>query len=228
MKDKGSLPLESYALDHALLLWVRKLICFPILVCPEPVLANRRCPHAAALGEETAVVFPRVCPEPVLGKHDRFHSTQNTALFSSLLSSCIIIIIYIYIYIYIYIITRRVTSMRRRSASNGACSGQYGCKTAETSVSGSARKSQTRLRDTPRFKFQAVLARAQPFLSRSVEKRGDQSRFKSLGLYINVILVAGVGTFRHTSAVLMASRHALSPRCETKTMFSVPIYILNC
>jgi hypothetical protein len=26
MKDKGSLPLESYALDHALLLWVRKLI----------------------------------------------------------------------------------------------------------------------------------------------------------------------------------------------------------
>ena len=60
MKDKGSLPLESYALDHALLLWVRKLICFPILVCPEPVL----------------------------GKHDRFHSTQNTALFSSLFSSC--------------------------------------------------------------------------------------------------------------------------------------------
>jgi hypothetical protein len=112
--------------------------------------------------------------------------------------------------------------MRRRSASNGACSGQYGCKTAETSVSGSARKSQTRLRDTPRFKFQAVLPRTQPFLSRSVEKRGDQSRFKSLGLYINVILVAGVGTFRHTSAVLMASRHALSPRCETKTMFSAP------
>jgi hypothetical protein len=29
------------------------------------------------------------------------------------------------------------------------------------------------------FKFQAVLARIQPFLSRSVEKRGDQSRFKS-------------------------------------------------
>jgi hypothetical protein len=28
------------------------------------------------------------------------------------------------------------------------------------------------------FKFQAVLARTQPFLSRSVEKRGDQSRFK--------------------------------------------------
>ena len=36
------------------------------------------------------------------------------------------------------------------------------------------------------FKFQAVLAPIQPFLSRSVEKRGDQSRFKSLGLYINV------------------------------------------
>jgi hypothetical protein len=28
------------------------------------------------------------------------------------------------------------------------------------------------------FKFRAVLARTQPFLSRSVEKRGDQSRFK--------------------------------------------------
>jgi hypothetical protein len=35
------------------------------------------------------------------------------------------------------------------------------------------------------FKFQAVLARIQPFLSRSVENRGDQSRFKSLGLYTN-------------------------------------------
>jgi hypothetical protein len=29
------------------------------------------------------------------------------------------------------------------------------------------------------FNFQAGLARTQPFLSRSVEKRGDQSRFKS-------------------------------------------------
>jgi hypothetical protein len=28
------------------------------------------------------------------------------------------------------------------------------------------------------FKFRAVLARTQPFLSRSVEKRGDQTRFK--------------------------------------------------
>jgi hypothetical protein len=45
-------------------------------------------------------------------------------------------------------------------------------------LSGSARKSQKRFRDTPRFKFQAVLARTQPFLSRSVEKWGDQSRFK--------------------------------------------------
>ena len=45
-------------------------------------------------------------------------------------------------------------------------------------LSGSARKSQKRFRDTPRFKFQAVLARTQPFLSRSVEKRGDQTRFK--------------------------------------------------
>eukprot|EP01048_Picozoa_sp_COSAG05_P018337 COSAG05_NODE_2665_length_2784_cov_18.161266_2_plen_78_part_00 len=36
------------------------------------------------------------------------------------------------------------------------------------------------------FKFQAVLAQIQPFLSRSVEKRGDQSRFKSVGLYVNI------------------------------------------
>jgi hypothetical protein len=35
-------------------------------------------------------------------------------------------------------------------------------------VSGSARKSQKRFRDTPRFNFRAVLARTQPFLSRSV------------------------------------------------------------
>jgi hypothetical protein len=102
MKDKGSLPLESYALDHALLLWVRKLICFPILVCPEPVLANRRCPHAAALGEETAVVFPRVCPEPVLGNHDRFHSTQkNHSKHSAVLFPLLIMLNNIYIYIYI-------------------------------------------------------------------------------------------------------------------------------
>jgi hypothetical protein len=50
-------------------------------------------------------------------------------------------------------------------------------------LSGSARKSQKRFRDTPRFKFQAVSARIQPFLARSIEKRGDQSRFKSSGLY---------------------------------------------
>jgi hypothetical protein len=31
-------------------------------------------------------------------------------------------------------------------------------------LSGSARKSQKRFRDTPMFKFQAVLARTQPFL----------------------------------------------------------------
>jgi hypothetical protein len=30
-------------------------------------------------------------------------------------------------------------------------------------LSGSARKSQKRFRDTPKFKFQAVLARIQPF-----------------------------------------------------------------
>ena len=38
----------------------------------------------------------------------------------------------------------------------------------------------------PRFKFPVVFVRIQPFLSRSVEKRGDQSRFKSLGLYTNI------------------------------------------
>jgi hypothetical protein len=34
------------------------------------------------------------------------------------------------------------------------------------------------IRDTPRFRFAAVLVRIEPFLSRSIEKRGDQSRFK--------------------------------------------------
>jgi len=53
-------------------------------------------------------------------------------------------------------------------------------------LSGSARKLQKRFQDTPRFKFQAVLGRIQPSLSRSVEKQGDQSRFRSLGLYTNV------------------------------------------
>jgi hypothetical protein len=50
-----------------------------------------------------------------------------------------------------------------------------GVKRLKLRLSGSARKSQTRFRDTPRFKFQAVLGRIQPFLCRSVEKRGDQS-----------------------------------------------------
>jgi hypothetical protein len=45
-------------------------------------------------------------------------------------------------------------------------------------LSGSARKSQKRFRDTPRFKFRAVLARTQPFFITQREKRGDQSRFK--------------------------------------------------
>jgi hypothetical protein len=58
-----------------------------------------------------------------------------------------------------------------------------GVKRLKLRLSGPARKSQKRFRDTPRFKFQAVLARTQPFLSRNVEKRGDQSRFKSLDLY---------------------------------------------
>ena len=45
-------------------------------------------------------------------------------------------------------------------------------KTAETSAVRVSLKSQKRFRDTPRFKLQAVLARIQPFLSRSVEKTG--------------------------------------------------------
>jgi hypothetical protein len=38
-------------------------------------------------------------------------------------------------------------------------------------LSGSARKSQKRFRDMPMFKFRAVLARTQPFSSRSVRNR---------------------------------------------------------
>eukprot|EP01046_Picozoa_sp_COSAG06_P050155 COSAG06_NODE_7877_length_2345_cov_9.581923_3_plen_133_part_00 len=59
-------------------------------------------------------------------------------------------------------------------------------------LSGSARKSQKRFRDTPRFKFQAVLARTQPFLSHSVEKRGDQSRFKCRKWSITLQFAVGV------------------------------------
>ena len=162
MKDKGSLPLESYALDHALLLWVRKLIYLsPSSFVPSLswliVVAHTLLLWVKKQLSFSLVFVPSLSWESMIGFIALKTTTPNTALFCSLFSSCLII------YIYIYIITRRVTSMRRRSASNGACSGQYGCKTAETSVSGSARKSQTRLRDTPRFKFQAVLARAQPF-----------------------------------------------------------------
>jgi hypothetical protein len=64
-------------------------------------------------------------------------------------------------------------------------------KTAESSANRVARKSQKRFRDTPRFKFQELLAQIQPFLFRSVEKRGDQSWFQSLGLY--TLMLAGVG-----------------------------------
>jgi hypothetical protein len=56
-----------------------------------------------------------------------------------------------------------------------------GRKQLKLRLPGSARKSQKRFRDTPMFKFQAVLAQIQPFLSRNVEKRGDQSRVKCLG-----------------------------------------------
>ena len=60
-------------------------------------------------------------------------------------------------------------------------------------LSGSARKSQKRFRDTPRLKFRAVLARTQPFLSRSVEKRGDQSRFKLNAEEWSIIMQFAVG-----------------------------------
>jgi hypothetical protein len=36
--------------------------------------------------------------------------------------------------------------------------------------------------------------RTQPFLSRSVEKRADQSRFKSIGLYVDALMFTGAGT----------------------------------
>ena len=42
-------------------------------------------------------------------------------------------------------------------------------------LSGSARKSQKRFRDTPMFKFRAVLTHCQPFLSGSVRKRATSS-----------------------------------------------------
>ena len=50
--------------------------------------------------------------------------------------------------------------------------GNISVKTAELRLSGSAGKSQKRFRDTPRFKFRAVFARIQPFLSRNVERMG--------------------------------------------------------
>jgi hypothetical protein len=45
-------------------------------------------------------------------------------------------------------------------------------------LSGSARKSQKRFRDTPTFKISGRFGSNPAVLSRSVEKRGDQSRFK--------------------------------------------------
>ena len=54
------------------------------------------------------------------------------------------------------------------------------------------------------FKFQAGFALIQPFLLHSVEKRGDQSRFKSSGLYT---YWAGAGTSTSASAA----------RCEIET-----------
>ena len=97
-------------------------------------------------------------------------------------------------------------------------------------LSGSA--SQKRFRDTPRFKFQAVWARIQPFLSRSVEKRGDQSRFKSLGLFTNIdwsrYTRLSVHHFAFPAAMLQEtppfsiSLSCLSRACPDKSMTSSP------
>ena len=57
-------------------------------------------------------------------------------------------------------------------------------------LSGSARKSQKRFRDTPRFKFQAGLARTQPFLSRSV--RNGATNPDSNPLEWSIIMQFGV------------------------------------
>ena len=52
-------------------------------------------------------------------------------------------------------------------------------KTAEAFSAGSAQKPpKNTIRDAPWFRFAAVFARIEPFLFRSIEKRGDQSRFK--------------------------------------------------
>jgi hypothetical protein len=72
-------------------------------------------------------------------------------------------------------------------------------------LSGSARKSRKRFRDTPMFKFQAVLARTQPFLSRSVEKRGDQSRFESSGLYTSTSSVLSLCGLTHPTVRVSCS-----------------------
>ena len=79
-----------------------------------------------------------------------------------------------------------ITSIDSDESGAGACitiEGQRGAdmyllrpilvlKRLKLRLPGSARKSQKRFRDTPRFKFQAVLARIQPFSSCSIEKAG--------------------------------------------------------
>ena len=71
-------------------------------------------------------------------------------------------------------------------------------------LSGSARKSQKRFRDTPRFKFRAVLTHCQPFLSGSVRKRATNSnsnaeKWSIIMQFAVVLTQASFATFRLTS-----------------------------
>jgi hypothetical protein len=71
-------------------------------------------------------------------------------------------------------------------------------------LSGSARKSQQRFRDTPRFKFRAVLTHRQPFLSGSARKRATNSNSNaakwSIGLSERgIVIVLSDVTFHSAS-----------------------------
>ena len=56
------------------------------------------------------------------------------------------------------------------------------------------------------------MGRIQPFIPRSVEKRGDQSRFKSLGLYIHIVrsryVAVGPDARAEVAEVLLVVVHA--------------------
>jgi hypothetical protein len=70
--------------------------------------------------------------------------------------------------------TRRATAPTESEHGTATCI-IIAPKRLKLRLSGSARKSQKRFRDTPRFKFRAVLTHCQPFLSGSVRKRATNS-----------------------------------------------------